>query len=84
MWTQLIWPGPLLRAPGAGATRRLVSPAEVLLIRAAPPALLDRLRGLRPSQLLAVVDLAESVDGAALGDDAEGRERVRQRCGISG
>jgi hypothetical protein len=97
----------------------LVSPAEVLLIRAAlpayraarrdggeatlasavaahaalfglpaagldVPALLERLRGLRPSQLLAVVDLAESVDEAALGDDVQGRERVRQRFGLSG
>jgi hypothetical protein len=48
------------------------------------PALVERLRGLRPSQLLAVVDLAERVDEAALGDDPERREQVRARFGISG
>jgi len=47
-------------------------------------ALVERLRGLRPSQLLAVVDLAERVDEATLGDDAEGRKEVRARFGISG
>ena len=48
------------------------------------PALADRLRGLRPSQLLAVLDLAESIDETALEDGADGRERVRQRFGLSG
>jgi hypothetical protein len=46
--------------------------------------LVDCLRGLRPSQLLAVVDLAERVDEATLGDDPEMRERVREQFGISG
>ena len=46
--------------------------------------LVDRLRGLRPSQLLAMVDLVERVDEPALGDDAAGRERVRREFGISG
>nr|MBA2448935.1 hypothetical protein [Chloroflexota bacterium] len=48
------------------------------------PALADRLRGLRPSHLLAVLDLAESIDETALEDGADGRERVRQRFGLSG
>lgn len=47
-------------------------------------ALADRLRALRPSQLLAVVDLAERVDEATLGDHGEGREWVRRKFGISG
>ena len=48
------------------------------------PALVERLRGLRPSQLLAVVDLAERVDEGTLGDDPDGRERTLRRSGISG
>jgi hypothetical protein len=44
----------------------------------------ERLRGLRPSQLLAVVDLAERVNEAALGNDAEGCERVRREFDITG
>ena len=47
-------------------------------------ALAERLRGLRPFQLLAVLDLAERVDQATLQEDPEGRERVRARFGISG
>jgi hypothetical protein len=48
------------------------------------PTLAERLRGLRPSQLLAVIDLAERVDETTLEDDPKARERVRGRFGISG
>jgi hypothetical protein len=37
-----------------------------------------------PSQLLAVVDLAESIEEAVLEDAAEGRERVRREFGLNG
>ena len=46
--------------------------------------LVERLRGLTPLQFAAAVDLAKSVDGIALGDHAEGQERVRREFGISG
>ena len=48
------------------------------------PGLLDRLRGLRRLELLAVIDLAERMHAALLRGDFEGRERVRQEFGISG
>ena len=47
-------------------------------------ALVDRLRGLRPVQLAAVVDLAERMQAGALRSDFDGRERVRREFGISG
>ena len=46
--------------------------------------LTDRLRGLGPVQLLGVIDLAERMVAAALRDDFEGRERVREEFGIGG
>ena len=48
------------------------------------PTLADRLRGLRPVQLLAVIDLAERMHAALLRGDFEGREQVRREFGISG
>ena len=48
------------------------------------PALVERLRGLGPVRLLAVVDLAERMDAAVRRGDSHGRERVRQEFGISG
>ena len=47
-------------------------------------ALVDRLRGLGPVQLLAVVDPAERMHAAVLRGDFEGRGRVRHEFGISG
>ena len=48
------------------------------------PALAERLRGLSPLQLLAVVDLVERMHAAVLSADFEDRERVRQEFGIGG
>ena len=48
------------------------------------PALAERLRGLGPSQLLAVIDLAERMHAAMLRGDVDGRERVRVEFGIDG
>ena len=48
------------------------------------PALSERLRGLSPLQLLAVIDLAERMAAAVLRGDFEGRERVREEFGIDG
>ena len=48
------------------------------------PALVGRLRGLSPLQLLAVIDLAERMHGAVLRGDSDARERVRREFGISG
>ena len=48
------------------------------------PALVERLRGLRPVQLAAVVDVAERMDAGVLRGDFDGRERVRREFGISG
>ena len=48
------------------------------------PALADRLRGLHPVQLLAVIDLAERMHAAVLRGEFEGRERVRQEFGSGG
>ena len=48
------------------------------------PALVERLRGLGPTQLLAVIDLAERMHGAMLRGDFDGRERLRREFGISG
>ena len=47
------------------------------------PALVDRLRGLRLLQLLAVIDLAERMHGAVLRGDFDGWEWVRQEFGIA-
>jgi hypothetical protein len=47
-------------------------------------ALVERLRGLGPVQLAAVIDLAERMNAATLRGDFEGRERVRREFGISG
>jgi hypothetical protein len=44
----------------------------------------ERLRGLSPVQLAAVIDLAERMNAAGLRGDFEGRERVRREFGISG
>jgi hypothetical protein len=44
-------------------------------------ALVGRLRGLGPAQLLAVIDLAERMDAAVLRGDVEGRERARREFG---
>ena len=46
------------------------------------PGLLDRLRGLRRLELLAVIDLAERMHAALLRGDFEGRERVRRGLGL--
>ena len=48
------------------------------------PALVERLRGLRPLELLAVIGLAERMHAAMLRGDSTGREWVRQEFGISG
>ena len=48
------------------------------------PALAERLRGLGPSQLLAVIDLAERMHGSVLRGGFEAREQVRREFGISG
>ena len=48
------------------------------------PALVGRLRGLGPVQLLAVIDLAERMVAAALREDFGGRERVREEFGLGG
>jgi hypothetical protein len=48
------------------------------------PALIGRLRGLSPVQLLAVLDLAERTDAAVLRGDVEGRERARRGFGVGG
>ncbi len=48
------------------------------------PTLVERLRGLGPTQLLAVIDLAERMHGAVLRGDSDARERVRREFGISG
>ena len=45
------------------------------------PALVERLRGLRPLELLAVIDLAARMHGAVLRGDFEGREQVRRELG---
>ena len=47
-------------------------------------ALVERLRGLVPAQLLAVIDPAERMHASMLRGDFEGRERVRREFGISG
>ena len=47
------------------------------------PALVERLRGLGPLQILAVIDLAERMDAAALRGDFEGRERVWREVGVA-
>ena len=46
------------------------------------PALVERLRGLGPLRLLAVIDLAERMDAAVRGGDFDGREQVRREFGI--
>ena len=48
------------------------------------PALVERLRGPGPSQLLAVIDLAERMHGTVLRGGFEAREQVRREFGISG
>ena len=48
------------------------------------PALVERLRGLGPLQLLAVIDLVERMHAAVLRGDFEGRERVGPDFGIGG
>ena len=48
------------------------------------PALVERLRGLTATQLLAVIDLAERMNNAVLRGDFEGRERVRREFGVGG
>ena len=48
------------------------------------PALVERLRGLSPLGLLAVIDLGERMHAAVLRADFEGRERVREEFGIGG
>jgi hypothetical protein len=45
-------------------------------------ALVERLRGLSPVQLPAVLDLAERMDAAVLRGDVEGRERARRESGV--
>ena len=47
-------------------------------------ALVGRLRGLRPLEMLAVIDLAERMHATMLRGDVEGRERVRREFGIGG
>ena len=47
-------------------------------------ALADRLRGLGPVGLPAVIDLAERMHAAMLRGDVDGRERVRVEFGIDG
>ena len=47
-------------------------------------ALVERLRGLGPARLLAVIDLAERMLAAVLRGDFDGRERVRREFGIAG
>ena len=47
-------------------------------------ALVARVRGLGPVQLLAVLDLAEPMHAAVLRGDFEGREQVRREFGIAG
>jgi hypothetical protein len=47
-------------------------------------ALVERLRGLGPMQLPAVIDPAERMDAATLRGDVEGRERVRREVGVGG
>ena len=46
------------------------------------PALVDRLRGLGPVQLLAVIDLAERMHAAVLRGDFDGRVQVRKEFGV--
>ena len=48
------------------------------------PALVERLRGLFPAQLTAVIDLAERLPTATLGSDFDGQARVREQLGIGG
>ena len=48
------------------------------------PTLVERLHGLTPLGLLAVVDLAERMHGAVLRGDSDARERVRRGFGIAG
>ena len=48
------------------------------------PALVERLRGLGPVQLLAVIDLAERMNAAVLRGDVERRERARREFGVGG
>lgn len=48
------------------------------------PVLVERLRGLGPAGLTAVVDLAERMNAAVLRGDYDGRERVLREFGISG
>ena len=47
-------------------------------------ALVERLRGLGPVRLLAVIDLAERMHAATLRGDFDGREQMRREFGISG
>ena len=47
-------------------------------------ALVERLRGLSPVQVLAVVDVAERTDAAVLRGDVAGRERARREFGVGG
>ena len=48
------------------------------------PVLVERLRGLVPAQLTAVIDLAERMEAAVRRGDVDGRERVRREFGIAG
>ena len=57
-------------------------PDDVSVYEVDVPALVDRLRGLGPLALLAVVDLAERMDAAVRRGDFDGRERVRREFGI--
>ena len=47
-------------------------------------ALVERVRGLVPVRLLAVIDPAERMDAAMLRGDVEGRERARREFGVGG
>jgi hypothetical protein len=71
--------------PGTGTAprwRRSAGAGSAYDVDAA--ALVERLRGLRPLALIAVIDLAERMDVATLRGDFEGPERIRREFGISG
>ena len=79
------------RAPGprpdgepmlATAVEAHAATHDVTTYRVDIPALVERLRALRPLQLLAAVDLIERVDPDALRGNPSAREEVRLRFGI--
>jgi hypothetical protein len=68
----------------ARSTPALDAPGVVERDLARYYALVERLRGLSPVQLLAVIDLAERMDAATLRGDCTGREWVRREFGVGG